>query len=41
LMVAVGAAENDLATLVYHEDRFFGGISVSSFMFGQAGDSKT
>ena len=41
LMVAVGAAENDLATLVYHEDRFFGGISVSSFMFGRTGDSQT
>ncbi len=34
LMVAVGAAGDDKATLVYHEDNFFGGISVSSFMFG-------
>lgn len=34
LMVAVGAAESDPGTLVYHEDNFFGGISVSSFMFG-------
>ena len=34
LMVAVGAAENDAVTRVYHEDNFFGGISVSSFMFG-------
>jgi len=34
LMVAVGAAENDVATLVYHEDNFFGGISVSNFQFG-------
>ena len=34
LMVAVGAAESDVATRVYHEDDFFGGISVSSFMFG-------
>jgi aromatic ring-opening dioxygenase catalytic subunit (LigB family) len=34
LMVAVGAAGNDRATCVYHEDNFFGGIAVSSFMFG-------
>ena len=34
LMVAVGAAGSDAATRVYHEDDFFGGISVSSFMFG-------
>ncbi len=34
LMVAVGAAGDDRATLVYHEDGFFGGITVSSFMFG-------
>lgn len=34
LMVAVGAAENDRATRVYHEDDFYGGIAVSSFMFG-------
>lgn len=34
LMVAVGAAESDIASRVYHEDNFFGGISVSSFMFG-------
>ena len=38
LMVAVGAAENDPGTLVYHEDAFFGGIAVSSFMFGTAQD---
>jgi aromatic ring-opening dioxygenase catalytic subunit (LigB family) len=37
LMVAAGAAGDDPATLVYHEDDFFGGISVSSFMFGGAG----
>jgi len=36
-MVAAGAAGDDRATLVYHEDDFFGGISVSSFMFGGAG----
>ena len=40
LMVVVGAAGNDEATLVYHEDSFFGGISVSSFMFGQTGNIK-
>jgi hypothetical protein len=34
LMVAVGAAESGIASRVYHEDNFFGGISVSSFMFG-------
>ena len=34
LMVAVGAAGNDSATRVYHEDNFFGGVAVSSFMFG-------
>jgi aromatic ring-opening dioxygenase catalytic subunit (LigB family) len=34
LMVAVGAAGSGAATRVYHEDDFFGGISVSSFMFG-------
>jgi aromatic ring-opening dioxygenase catalytic subunit (LigB family) len=36
LMVVVGAAENDRAACVYHEDNFFGGIAVSSFMFGGA-----
>jgi len=36
LMVAVGAAERDAATRTYHEDAFFGGISVSNFMFGSA-----
>jgi aromatic ring-opening dioxygenase catalytic subunit (LigB family) len=34
LMVAVGAAENESATRVYHEDAFFGGISASSYRFG-------
>jgi aromatic ring-opening dioxygenase catalytic subunit (LigB family) len=34
LMVAVGAAESEAATAIYHEDRFLGGISVSSFRFG-------
>lgn len=31
LMVAVGAAEHDAATRVYHQDDFVGGISVSSY----------
>jgi aromatic ring-opening dioxygenase catalytic subunit (LigB family) len=34
LMVALGAAENDAATCVYHEADFAGGLTVSSFMFG-------
>ncbi|MGE0115235.1 MAG: class III extradiol ring-cleavage dioxygenase [Steroidobacteraceae bacterium] len=34
LMVATGAAGQDKATPVYHEENFFGGITVSSFMFG-------
>jgi aromatic ring-opening dioxygenase catalytic subunit (LigB family) len=34
LMVAVGAAGDDRGTCVYHQDDFFGGITVSSFMFG-------
>lgn len=34
LMVAAGAAEKDPASMVYHEDAFFGGIAVSSFRFG-------
>lgn len=36
LMVAVGAAGNDRGTCIYHEDDFFGGIAVSSFVFGGA-----
>lgn len=34
LFVAVGAAEDDAATRVYHEDSFFGGLAVSSYRFG-------
>lgn len=34
LMVAVGAAEQDIATRVYYEQDFFGGITVSSYKFG-------
>ena len=36
LMVALGAAENEAATCVYHEDDFFGSLAVSSFRFGEA-----
>jgi aromatic ring-opening dioxygenase catalytic subunit (LigB family) len=35
LMVAVGAAERDVATRFYHENTFFGSGSVSSFMFSK------
>ncbi|WEF35739.1 dioxygenase family protein [Pseudoduganella chitinolytica] len=34
LMVALGAAEEDAATEVYHEEAFFGALAVSSFKFG-------
>jgi aromatic ring-opening dioxygenase catalytic subunit (LigB family) len=36
LMVALGAAEHDPAVRVYHEDSFMGGLTVSSYLFGQA-----
>ena len=36
LLVAVGAAEEEAATCIYHEQDFFGGVTVSSFRFGQA-----
>lgn len=36
LMVAVGAAETETGARIYHEDAFFGGISVSSYRFGAA-----
>ena len=35
LMVAVGAAEHDVATRFHHEDTFFGAGSISSFMFSR------
>ena len=35
LMVALGAAEHEAAACVYHEDAFFGSLTVSSFRFGQ------
>lgn len=34
LMVALGAARNEAAERVYHEDAFFGGAAVSSYRFG-------
>jgi aromatic ring-opening dioxygenase catalytic subunit (LigB family) len=34
LMVAAGAAGNDPAVRIYHEDEFMGGLAVSSFRFG-------
>jgi len=37
LMVALGAAENEAAASVYHEDAFFGSLAVSSFRFGEVG----
>ncbi len=36
LMVALGAAEHEAASCVYHEDDFFGALAVSSFRFGDA-----
>jgi aromatic ring-opening dioxygenase catalytic subunit (LigB family) len=36
LMVAVGAAEQETAHRIYHEDAFFGGVVVSSYRFGDA-----
>ncbi|MYM95840.1 DODA-type extradiol aromatic ring-opening family dioxygenase [Duganella vulcania] len=34
LMVVLGAAENDAASVPYHEDAFMGSLAVSSFRFG-------
>lgn len=36
LMVAVGAAEGEAGVRVYHEDSFFGDLTVSSYRFGRA-----
>jgi aromatic ring-opening dioxygenase catalytic subunit (LigB family) len=36
LWVVLGAAEQEAAACVYHEDRFFGALTVSSFRFGDA-----
>lgn len=38
LMVALGAAEQEAAALCYHEERFMGALTVSSFRFGTARD---
>ncbi len=38
LMVAVGAAEQDAAHVVYHEQGFMGGVTASSFRFGPPAD---
>ncbi len=35
LMVALGAAEQEAATMVYHEEAFLGGVTASSFRFGE------
>ena len=35
MMVVVGAAEGEAATMPYHEDAFMGSLAVSSFRFGQ------
>jgi aromatic ring-opening dioxygenase catalytic subunit (LigB family) len=35
LMVAVGAAESEAGYRTYHEENFFGGLTVSSFRFGE------
>lgn len=34
LMVAVGAAENEVTSCIYHEENIFGGVVASSFRFG-------
>lgn len=34
LFVALGAAEQDVATLIYHEKNFMGGVTASSYRFG-------
>jgi aromatic ring-opening dioxygenase catalytic subunit (LigB family) len=36
LMVAVGAAENESATVIYHEEDLFNGVTASSFRLGEA-----
>jgi aromatic ring-opening dioxygenase catalytic subunit (LigB family) len=35
LMVALGAAEDEAATRVYHEEGFMGGVTASSYRFGE------
>jgi len=36
LWMAMGAAEHEATACVYHEDSFFGALTVSSFRFGDA-----
>jgi aromatic ring-opening dioxygenase catalytic subunit (LigB family) len=36
LMVAVGAAARDKATVIYHEENLLGGVTASSFRFGRS-----
>jgi aromatic ring-opening dioxygenase catalytic subunit (LigB family) len=38
LWVVLGAAEQEAAACVYHEDSFFGALTVSSFRFGTASE---
>jgi aromatic ring-opening dioxygenase catalytic subunit (LigB family) len=40
LMVAVGAAEEEIGHRIYHEDAFFGALTVSSYRFGKSGTSE-
>jgi len=40
LMVVVGAAEDEVGELNYHEENFMGGITASSFSFGQTAKTK-
>jgi hypothetical protein len=35
-MIAVGLAQDKVATCTYHEEAFAGGLAVSSFCFGHA-----
>ena len=39
LMVAVGAAESEPASVVYHEENVNGGVTASSFRFGHAANT--
>ncbi len=38
LMVALGAAESEPATLVYHDTNVFGGVTASSYRFGDGAE---
>jgi aromatic ring-opening dioxygenase catalytic subunit (LigB family) len=37
ILVAVGAAEREAAHVVYHEEQFMGGVTASSYRFGECG----